>query len=289
MAFLINLLFTMVEIVGGFMTGSVAILADAVHDLGDTMSLAFAFFLQRFSARGRDDTYSYGYSRFSLLSALISGLTMLLASVFVIQKIWERFNEPRTPHALGMLGLAVLGVAANSWAALKLGKGETQNEKILRWHLWEDVVGWGGILIGSILIHLQGWTWVDPVLAVALSAFVMWNIVKNLRDTLKLFLQGKPENFSQDLFLSQVKALSGVHDVHDLHVWSLDGAKNILSLHVVVRDDEKNISELKRSIARIAQDQGHFHLTIETEIAGEECRENCEDDKKILKEFKSGG
>ncbi len=218
-ALLINLIFTLIEIVGGFLSGSVAVLADAIHDLGDTLSLAIAYGLQKYSKRRRDSDFSYGYSRFSLLSALFSGFAMLVASAFVLEKIWERIHNPQNPKVMVMFGVAIIGVMANSWAALKLSKGKTQNEKMLRWHLLEDAFGWVSILLGSILIYFKNWTWVDPALGAALSIYVVWNILKNLRDTLRLFLQAKPDDFNESDFLAKVRQIAGVEDVHDLHVW----------------------------------------------------------------------
>ncbi len=270
-----NLTFTVIEIVGGFLTGSVAILADAVHDLGDTLSLALALGLQKFSRKNRDQAYSYGYSRYSLLSALISGLLMVASSLFVLQKAWERLHNPSVPNAWGMLAISLFGILGNGWAAWRLAQGKTQNEKMLKWHLLEDAFGWVMILIGSLLIAWKQWLWVDPCLALGLSVFILWNVLRNLKTTIKLFLQGKPDEFNDAEFVAGIKSIAGVVDVHDLHVWSLDGARHILSLHVVLDDKSRDQAQIKKSISILARSQGEFHLTIETEVQGEDCRESC--------------
>lgn len=274
-AFLLNLSFTLIEIIGGFLTGSVAILADAVHDLGDTLSLAMALVLQRFSRKRRDAAYSYGYSRYSLLSALVSALLMVASSLFVLQKAWEKLQNPSKPHVGGMLVVAFIGIIGNGWAAMRLSHGRTQNEKVLKWHLWEDAFGWVAIFIGGVVIYWKEWLWVDPVLALGLSLFILWNIIKNLRQTIRLFLQGKPEGFSEEKLIEGIRSIVGVVEVHDFHVWSLDGARHILSMHIVLDSVERGQAEIKKQISVLARKQGEFHLTIETEIQGEICRETC--------------
>lgn len=281
-AFLLNLSFTIIEIVGSILTGSVAILADAAHDLGDTLSLGFGLWLERYSKKGADNEFSYGYRRFSLLSALVSGAAMLGASAFVFIEVAHRFTAPvpRTPDAKGMLLLAVLGVAFNGYAFLKMSKARTQNEKMLRWHLFEDAAGWIAVLLGALLMALTGWFWIDPVLALGIGVYVFYNVAKNLRQTARLFLQARPDDFNEVEFRRRIMELPGIEGIHDLHVWSLDGHQNILSLHLVLSREAFSLaSHVKRKVADIAHLQSasgaHYHLTIETEIKDEDCRESC--------------
>lgn len=281
-AFVLNLSFTLIEIVGSVLTGSVAILADAAHDLGDTLSLGFGLWLERYSKKAADREFSYGYRRFSLLSALVSGAAMLVAAVFVFIEVVHRFSAatPRVPDAKGMLVLAVLGVAFNGYAFFKMGKARTQNEKMLRWHLFEDAAGWVAVLLGAFIISLTGWVWVDPALALGIGAYVFYNVVKNLRQTARLFLQARPDDFNESEFRRRLMELPGIEGIHDLHVWSLDGHQNILSLHLVLSREAFSLaSHVKRKVAEIAHLQSasgaHYHLTIETEIKDEDCRESC--------------
>lgn len=276
-ALLLNASFTVIELVGGVLTGSVAILADAIHDLGDTLSLALAYGLQRYSLKRRDSEYTYGYGRFSMLSALLSGTVLVAGSVLVVREALPKLWQPHSPHADGMIGLAILGIAVNGFAAWRMARGKTSSEKILTWHLMEDALGWAATFVGAFAIRLFGWTILDPLLALGVAAFVLWNAVRNLREVFRILLQGMPTGFDAKAFEEEVRAVEGVAALHDLHGWSLDGVDNVLSLHVVLKDAKVDVVRLKKNIAAIAGRYGGRHVTIETEIQGDDCVGNCDD------------
>ena len=277
LAFLLNLSFGLIELVGGIWTGSVAIMADAIHDLGDSLTLALAWILQKLAAKGRSSTFTYGYGRLSLLSSLISGLVLFGGSVIILtEAIPQLWNREQEPHGLGMMGLAIFGVAVNGFAAFRLSKGNTRNEKMLSWHLIEDLLGWVAVLIGSIVILLSGWAWVDPLLAIGIAAFVGYNVVRNLWETIQLFLQKIPEDFDLAKFEKEVRGIEGVTNVHDVHVWTMDGVRNILSMHVEIPgkvDSLKEIEKIRLEIRERVSKMGRFHITIEVERDGALCLE----------------
>lgn len=268
--FLLNSFFAIVELIGGILTGSVAIIADAIHDFGDSLSLGVAYYCERVARkRDKDNIFSYGYGRLSLLSAVVSGIVLLIGMAYVLTESLHRFFDGQTePYAPGMFGLAILGIAVNGIAAKYLSHGHTQNEKVLTWHLVEDVLGWVAVLIGALVIMFFGWNWVDPVLAVGISIYVSYNAIKNLRDSLKLMLQSVPEEFDGEKFLGDVSEIKGVDRAHDLHVWSLDGQKHILSLHILLEDGVENFQEITDKAREIIAEYGEFHATIELENYG---------------------
>ncbi|MGE3424778.1 MAG: cation diffusion facilitator family transporter [Dehalococcoidia bacterium] len=273
-AFFLNVAFTVVEVVGGILSGSIAILADAVHDLGDTVSLGAALVLEKRAQQRPNKRFSYGYRRLSAISALLTGTVLLVGSVFMIIASISRFSEPGQPHGWAMLGLAVFGVGVNGVASWYLSRGATANERILKWHLLEDVLGWCAVLVGSLLILVLDWTWIDPVLALAISGFVIWNVFRNLAKTMGLFLQEVPAGVDLERLEQSIESLDGVLDVHDLHVWSLDGEHHVLSCHTVA-ESATEPEALKRSIRERIGRHGRFHVTIELEFQGEACIENC--------------
>lgn len=273
--FLLNLGFVLIEFIGGALTGSVAILADAVHDLGDCLSLGLAWVLERWSEKARSSEFSYGYGRFSLLAALTSGGIIAAGSLVILFTAIPRLWEPAPAHGLGMLALAILGVVVNGWAALRLARGESASERMLLWHYVEDVLGWVAVLVGAAFIAWKGWNWIDPLLAVGISLFVLWNVIKNLRSTVKLFLQSVPEGFNERDFLRTIRVLPGVREVHDLHIWSIDGNQHILSLHVELDDKNADAMEIKRKIRETAKNLGDYHTTIEIEAPAETCGDKC--------------
>jgi len=278
-AFFLNFTFTIIEFIGGFLTGSVSILADAIHDLGDTISLGLAFYFEKFSQKKRDNLYSFGYRRFSLLSALFSGAIILAGSLVVLKEAIPRFFTPVEVQSQGMILLAIIGVLFNGWAVFKMSKGTSHNEKMIFWHLMEDALGWICVLIGAFVIHFTKWYWLDPVLAVVLATFVLVNVLKNLRGTFEVLLQRVPRSFDEKKFVTFVAGISGVKGCHDLHVWSIDGENHVLSLHLVLDSSaQRKVSEIKQEIQKFVVGLGKYHTTIETEGSSDECSENCDSD-----------
>jgi cobalt-zinc-cadmium efflux system protein len=266
LAFFLNFFFSLIELVGGLWVGSIAIVADAIHDFGDSISLGCAWFLEDVSNRSSDARFNFGYRRFSLLSALISGVVITGGAGIIIWEAVRRFSEARAPHSVPMMGLALVGLTVNGFAAFRLSRGKTQNEKILTWHLIEDVLGWTIVLVGAIVIWATGVTWLDPLMAIGLSLFVSVNVLRHLKDTIYLFLQGRPESFSEREFLEKAMTVVGVEKIDQLAVWSLDGEKSILSarLHLHSLRDPIQIETVKATIREFALQQGAIQTTLET-------------------------
>lgn len=264
-AFFLNFFFAIVELVGGLWIGSLAIVADAIHDAGDSVSLGVAWFLERLANKRGDSKFNFGYRRFSLLSALLSGVVITVGSVIIVIEAVQRFRDPHVPSGIPMMGLAVLGVLVNGAAAFRLSRGETSNEKMLTWHLVEDMAGWGVVLVGGAIIYLTEWSWVDPVLALGLAVFVAFNVLRRLRETAFLFLQGRPENFDERRFLKDALAVPGVEHIDHLAVWSLDGETSVLSarLHLHTVRDPMEIEKIKEGVRVIALRQ-RARATLET-------------------------
>ena len=271
-AFFLNLAFTVIEIVGGILTNSLAILSDALHDLGDSLSLGLAWYFQRVSGKGRDSVYSYGYQRFSLLGAIINSIVLIIGSVFIIREAIPRIMQPEAAHATGMMGLAVLGILVNGAAVLKLKKGSSQNEKVVSLHLMEDVLGWVAVLVGSTIMYFTGWYIIDPILSIAIGAYILFNVYSNLKESTRIILQAIPDNMEIDSIREEITTVEGVISAHDLHVWSMDGERNVLTVHVVIKEGTvPSAHEIRKAINQKMAGLGIGHCTIETEFEGEEC------------------
>lgn len=273
LAFFLNLVFTIIEIIGGFLTNSVAIISDALHDFGDTISLAAAWYLQKVSNRGRDRYYTYGYKRFSLLGAIFISVMLIVGAVFIIKESIERLLTPDEVNAQGMMYLAILGIIVNGIAVLRLRKGTSLNEKAVYLHMLEDVLGWIAVLVVSIVMIFINAPILDPILSIGITIWVLFNVYKNLKKTFRILLQEVPQDIDMDTLEKEIISLHGILSVHDLHLWSLDGENNIITLHAVIRDNttDQNKQELKETI-REACERFHIrHATIEFETEGEEC------------------
>ncbi|SDG61435.1 cation diffusion facilitator family transporter [Psychroflexus sediminis] len=272
-AFFLNLVFTIIEIIGGIYTNSLAILSDALHDLGDSLSLGLSWYFQRLSNRGRTQNYSYGYKRFSLLGAIINAVVLAVGSTFILTQAIPQLFNPEETHAEGMLYLAILGIIVNGAAVFKLRKGESMNEKVVSLHLLEDVLGWAAVLVGSIIMMNFDAPFIDPFLSILISLYVIYNVYRNLKKSMQVILQATPSEVSLDEVKSQLLDMSEIIEIHDLHVWSLDGNYNVMSVHVRLEQDYKlsEVSDLKEKMRSRLHDESIEHITIEFEGKDEDC------------------
>lgn len=271
-AFLLNLGFTVFEIIGGLLTNSVAILSDAVHDAGDSASLGLAWYLQRIASRESDTNFTYGYKRFSALGALITGLLLVAGLGFVLFNAIPRLAYPQPVHGAGMMGIAVVGIIFNGAAAWRLRGGTSLNERVAAWHLLEDVLGWVAVLVGSVFVIVWNLPIVDPILSILISLFVLWNVLKNLKQVLAVFLQRAPPGFNTTQFIQSIEAFPKVKGVHHIHVWTLDGEHHVLTTHIVM-DPSANRDEVAATKCRVRALVSHDfdHVTIDVELEGEPC------------------
>lgn len=273
LAFFLNLGFTLIEILGGFLTNSVAIISDALHDLGDSFSIGLSWYLQKKSKQESDETFTFGYRRFSLLGALINSLILILGSVFIIIEAVKRIAEPEVADAKGMIAFAVLGLLVNAYAALKVSKGKSMNEKVISWHLIEDVLGWAAILIAAVVMLFFNLPVLDPLLSIGITTFVLWNVVKRLKETLSVFLQAKPNEVDLGKIEKNIQKIQGVADTHHAHVWSEDGEHHVFTIHLKL-EKLQNISDvyrIKKEVKSLLSHYSFSHYTIETELNEEDC------------------
>src|SRR5690606_37745461 len=205
LAFFLNLFFAIIELIGGILTNSTAIIADAFHDFMDAVAIGMAVYMDRFSRKPKSSSYSYGYRRFSLLSAIIMSVILLVGAVFMVVQAIQSFNTVKEVNSVGMFGLAVLGITINGFAFLKIKKGgkathhhahshhlhgtADANTTAVMLHLLEDVLGWIAVLIGAIIIYFTDWYWIDGLLTIGIALFIGFNAIKNLWNTFKILLQ----------------------------------------------------------------------------------------------------
>lgn len=269
-AFFLNLIFTVIEIIGGIYTNSLAILSDALHDLGDSFSLGLAWYFQKLSTKKRDLKYTYGYKRFSLLGAIVNSIVLIIGSFFIVKEAIPRIISPETADAKGMFFLAILGILFNGAAFLRTRDGHSHNEKVVSLHLLEDVLGWVAILLGSLVIYFTGWYQIDPILSVLIALFILFNVYRNIKSSLRIILQATPEDVDLEEIRKSLKNIPGVKSSHDLHVWSLDGEKNIMTSHVVLENDlkEEDRLKLRNKIKESVLLLKIHHCTIEFEMEG---------------------
>ena len=272
-AFFLNLGFTILEIIGGLYVNSIAIVSDAIHDLGDSLSLGTAWYLNVKSKQKASNKFSFGYSRFSLLGALINSVVLIAGSIYVIYEAIGRILQPEHSDAQGMMIFAIIGITVNGFAAWKLSGGSSMNEKVVSWHLLEDVLGWVAVLIVAIVLNFKDIHYLDPALSLLITLYILWNVIKRLKETLFIFLQGVPENVSISEIEDKIKTIEFVESLHHTHIWSLEGEHNVFTTHVKLKEINKFVDLLavKKAIKEILEEYHFSHFTIETELNTETC------------------
>jgi len=272
-AFLLNFFFCIIEFVGGMLTNSIAILSDALHDLGDSLSLGLAWYFQKISRRKPDSKYTYGYKRFTILSALINSVVLLTGSAFVLYESIKRIFEPADTSAQGMFFLAILGVIVNGAAILRLRKGNSLNEKVVSLHMLEDVLGWIAVLIGSVIMIFVDVPVLDPILSIGISFYILYNVYHNMRSALRVILQAKPADIDEEEIRQGLMQLPKVKNLHDLHIWTMDSEYIVLSVHLVVEDNIKKDEQqtLRAAAHEFLKTHRIQHSTIEIETDMEDC------------------
>ena len=263
----LNVTFAIVEVVGGFWTNSLAIFSDALHDFGDSIALIVSWLFERGARKSPDTRYTFGYQRLSLFSALFAASILIGGSIVIIIQAIPRFLNPEMVNAFGMVGFAVVGIIFNGVGFFLLKRGESINEKVLSWHLLEDVLGWVGVFIGGIIIYFWKFYLIDPIITVALTAFILYNVIKNLREAIRILLEGVPKHINLEVVKQNIQAVKGVLGIHDIHIWSLEGETDVFTAHVVLDDKTlKEQAEQTRQTIKETLLKHHIeHSTIELE------------------------
>ena len=272
-AFILNFSFSVFEFFGGIFTGSVAILSDAVHDIGDAASIGVSYFLEKKSKKQPDGNYTYGYSRFSVIGSVITTLILLMGSVFVIYNAVGRIIHPTPINYNGMIVFALVGVSVNFGAAFFTRHGDSLNQKAVNLHMLEDVLGWLVVLLGAVVMRFTDLAIIDPLMSIGVAIFILVNALGNLKESVELFLEKTPHGMDVEEIRHHLTELEGVIDVHHVHIWSMDGYRNYATMHVVAKGDPHLI---KDRVRRELTEHGIHHVTLELEAEGEHCHEaNC--------------
>ena len=273
-AFILNLTFSLFELIGGIFTGSIAILSDSLHDIGDALSIGISYFLEKKSKQPSDNKYTYGYIRYSVLGGIITTMILFVGSIFVIYESIKRIIDPIEIHYNGMIIFAIFGVIINSLASYFTREGDSINQKAVNLHMLEDVLGWVVVLIGSIIMRFTDIVYIDSILSILVALYIFINTFSNLKTIIDLFLEKTPDNINIDELKKHLLSIEGVKDIHHIHIRSIDGYNNTSTLHAVVN---KYDPEIKNKIKEELEEHNIGHSTIELELESEHCHDdNCE-------------
>lgn len=236
-AFSLNFSFSIIEFIGGAITNSVAIMSDAVHDLGDSISLILSYFAEKSSTKEANDLYPYGYRRYSILGAFLNAIILIAGSGYVIYEAAQRLLSPEPVDSEGMLYLAILGILVNSISAYIVSKGKSLNQKMVMYHLLEDLFGWICVLIVSIVTMFKPWYFLDSLLSILISIIILKGVIQNLIKVVNVILQKFPRDVDRDKLMKDLLDINSLEKVNSLKVWSLDGEHHYADLKISAEKD----------------------------------------------------
>lgn len=266
LAFFLNLSFSVVEFIFGGIFNSSAVLADAVHDLGDALAIGLSACLETISNRQEDKRYTLGYKRFSLLGAMLTALILLTGSFMVLLENIPRLLSPQPVNYQGMLWLGILAILINLLASLIVRKGQTKNEAILTLHFLEDILGWLAVILVAGVLYVTDWYFLDPLLSLLISSFILWKAIPRFWSTLKIFLDAVPEGIETAKLEKELAALDNVKSVNQLSIWSMDGLENDAIVHICLEDWSQMV-ETKDAVRHLLRDRGVHNITIEVDAS----------------------
>lgn len=267
-SFFLILSFMIVEIIGGLLTNSLALLSDAGHMLSDAASLGLSLFAMKFGEKASDLKRTYGYRRFEILAALINGVTLIAISVYILLVAYDRFMDPPGVASAGMLTVAIIGLAVNLLVAWILMKGDTSENLNLRsafLHVLGDMLGSVGAIIAALMIMFFGWNTADPLASVIVAILVLisgWRVTK---DSIHVLMEGKPDQIEIEKVKKSLLSLPHVKNVHDLHIWSITSDFPALSCHIVVQKGCDRDKVLKEASNLLTGDFSISHTTVQLE------------------------
>ena len=267
-AFGLTAAFVVVEVAGGLITNSLALLSDAAHMGTDVIALAIALAAVRLSRRPADAKRTYGYARMEALGAMVNGGLLFVLAGYILWEAFGRFRSPPEVASGGMLVIASIGLVVNliSMRLLKAGSGESLNMKGAYLEVWSDMLGSVGVIIGALVIKLTGWTLVDPLIAVLIGLWVLPRTWTLLRAATQVLMQGVPAGLDLEAVRSMMLSHPGVQEVHDLHAWALGSRQAVLTAHLVLRAEADGPDEVRLSIAaQLDEAFGIEHVTLQVE------------------------
>lgn len=270
-SFLIITVYMIVEVIGGYLTNSLALLSDAGHMLSDAVSLGIALLAFTFSGKAADASKTYGYKRFEILAAVFNGVTLILIALFIFYEAIERFANPPEVATTGMLVISSIGLAVNILVAWIMMRGSDTKENLnMRGaflHVISDMLGSVGAILAALLIIFFDWGWADPLASVIVAALVLRSGYYVTKASLHVLMEGTPPNINVDEIVQTIEEAQGIISLHDLHIWSITSGLHALSCHVVVAD-QMTIAEGEKLLRKIEHDLEHSniqHVTIQLE------------------------
>lgn len=268
-ALVIVLVIMVVEVVGGILSNSLALLGDAGHMLVDGLALGLSLFAMAIAKKPATTTRTFGYHRVEILAALANGATVGLVSLYIFYEAYQRFLAPPTVKTPLMLAVATIGLIANLVGILLLRRASRRslNIKAAFWHIIGDTMSSVGVIIGGVIISITGWGIVDPIIAVFIGCIMLWGAVRLVRESVDILSEAVPKHIQVDEVIEAIKNIPGVENVHDVHIWTITSGIHTLSAHLVVEDQmlSRSAEVLEAVNQGLAQRFNITHTTLQLE------------------------
>lgn len=265
---LLNIIITIVEIIGGALSGSLALLSDAFHNLGDSLSIVLGYFAQHLGQQPENQHRTYGYRRAEILSALINSALLVIIAIFLIYEAIKRLQHPQHINGGIMLTVAVIGLLANfiSAALLHAGSKDSLNVKATYLHILSDALSSVAVIIGGVILTFANVPWLDPALTILVAVYIAWEAWPIINQTIMILMQSSPD-LDYDGIADDLRKIDGVTDVHHIHAWMMDEHRIIFSAHLNCDDlPLSQVEKIYSAAEKILRDKYHIcHITIQAE------------------------
>lgn len=267
-AFFINLTFTVISLIGGWLTNSMAIISDSIHDLGCTLSIALAWVFERIAGRRPTRMFTFGYRRFTLLGAFVNAFILLSGSSIVLYESIERLQNPEAVDAEGMLWFAILAILFKGLAVWRTWKGGSVNQRMVSLHLLGDCLGWVAVLLASIVLLFINVPLLDTILSICISIYILYNVVRNLIIAFRIVLEGTPSSIDYEGMRTDIAAIEGIVSVEGFRVWSMDNERHMAEITLTTTlADLQSVEQLKAGIRKKLESHQIVLSTIEVSPA----------------------
>jgi cobalt-zinc-cadmium efflux system protein len=271
LSLILNLIITLAEVGGGLLSNSLALLSDAVHNLSDASSLGVSWFARRISRMERTPAHSFGFRRAEVLASLVNTVALMGVGCFLLVEAVRKFLHPETISGGIMLGVAVVGLLGNLLTAwlLHADSKDSLNIRSAYLHILMDTLSSVGVILAALLVMAFGWLWLDPLLTLAVSLYVLRESWPLLKTSIHILMQGTPEGVPIDRLIAKIGANSDVRDMHHVHLWTTDGSEIFLEAHVTLCEEAKNQTDLllARLSDQLRKEFGITHVTLQFEFA----------------------
>lgn len=271
MALLLTTAFMIAEVIGAWVTGSLALLSDAAHMFTDSAALAISVLAFQIAKRPADSTRTFGYARFEILASAFNAILLFFVAIYILYEAYQRFRSPASIESIGMLVVAILGLVVNliSMKLLAASSGESLNVKGAYLEVWSDMLGSVGVILAAAVIWFTGWAWVDSVVAAAIGLWVLPRTWTLLRESMNVLLEGVPNGIDVQGVAREILKVKGVVAIHDLHIWAVTSGKNVMTVHVVISQDSLDNQRILGDINEAVTNGFEIgHCTIQLELAG---------------------